>query len=455
MGPAMRRVGIVTTVFCSAAIGSVTSQHIRLKKHSDGYTKPVGIVVAPDDEKSRLFVVEKGGLIKIVSTDGKSTNSAPFLDATELLGVCDGGYCDETGLLGLTFHPDYAKNGRFFINYTNHHRTKRDEEMPDWCSKKLLQTFVSEFKVDSLNPDLADPTSEVRILEIKQPYCNHNAGDLAFGPRDGYLYITSGDGGSANDPEGYGQNQKTLLGKLLRIDVDKKSGYKNYAIPSDNPFVDDPSFLDEIWAYGLRNPWRISFDTKTDNLFIADVGQYLWEEVNFQPAASTGGQNYGWNTTEGFHCFTKVEACDENDTSLTMPILEYPHDDTGGISITGGHVYRGKKEKALVGWYFYGDYGKGKIWGTKKKNKKWKVKLMHDSTGLSISSFGRDADGYLYVADYGKGDIHKIMTPCADSTKFKRKNKDCAWVAEKSFRITKFCKKKAFKKNCVKTCNAC
>eukprot|EP00588_Corethron_pennatum_P015175 CAMPEP_0194271470 /NCGR_PEP_ID=MMETSP0169-20130528/5236_1 /TAXON_ID=218684 /ORGANISM="Corethron pennatum, Strain L29A3" /LENGTH=379 /DNA_ID=CAMNT_0039013819 /DNA_START=7 /DNA_END=1143 /DNA_ORIENTATION=- len=371
MGPAMRRVGIITTVFCSAAIGSVTSQHhIRLKKHSGGYTKPDGIAVVPGD-KNRLFVVEKGGLIKIVSTDGKSTNPAPFLNATELLGVCDRGYCDEMGLLGLTFHPKYTENGRFFINYSNFHRTKTVEDGATWCSKKLLQTFVSEFKVDSYNPDLADPTSEVRILEIEQPYCNHNAGDLAFGPRDGYLYITSGDGGSGGDPEGYGQNQKTLLGKLLRIDVDNKSGGKNYAIPPDNPFVDDSSTLDEIWAYGLRNPWRISFDTKTDNLFIADVGQDEWEEVNLQPAASKGGQNYGWNTMEGLHCFPAGESCDKNDKSLTMPILEYPHNDTGGFSITGGHVYRGKKEKekALVGWYFYGDYVSGKIWGTKKSRK--------------------------------------------------------------------------------------
>jgi len=452
LGPAMRRAGIVSTVFFSAAIGSVSSQQkqITFKKHSDGYTKPNGIVVPPNDTSSRLFVVEKGGLIKIVSTDGKTSNSSPFLDATELIGVCgeDDGYCEETGLLGLTFHPDYAENGRFFINYTQHHETKTVEGGPDWCSNKLLQTFVSEFKVDDYNQDLADPMSKVDILKFTQPYCNHNAGDIAFG-QDGYLYVTSGDGGSGGDPEGYGQNPKTMLGKLLRIDVDNKSGDKNYSIPSTNPFVDDPSTLDEIWAYGLRNPWKISFDR--GHLYIADVGQSLWEEVNFQPRSSKGGENYGWNKMEGFHCFS--EDCDENDKSLTSPILEYPHK-PDGCSITGGHVYRGRKEKALIGWYFYGDYCTGKVWATKKRNKEWKVKLMHNETGFKITSFGQDTAGNLYVVDYTKAEIHKILT-CADNAKFKRKNKTCKWVASKKGRIERFCEVSKFQKNCRKTCDTC
>jgi len=411
---------------------------IWLKSHSDGYENPVGIVVVESDP-SRFFVVERDGLIKIVSKDGKMINATPFLDASDLLGECTG-YCDERGLLGLVFHPNFADNGKFFINYTQ----KNNEG--------FLSTIVSQFIVDASDPDIANQGSEIIILQFTQPYVNHNGGDIKFGP-DGYLYVASGDGGSGGDPQGYGQNRKTMLGKILRIDVDKTSPEQNYGIPPDNPFVSDTSTFPEVWAYGVRNPWRISFDMVKGDLYIADVGQNVWEEVNFQVSSSTGGQNYGWNKMEGFHCFT--EGCDPDDNTLTLPILEYKHVE-GACSITGGYVDRGKN-KYLNGRYFYGDYCNGNIWATKRIDNEWSVDLMYKFTGLEISSFGQDTDGNVYVVDLN-GAIYKL-NKCKDNKNFRLNlssgKKSCKWIEKKPSRIKEHCKNQKVEKKCRKTCGKC
>lgn len=428
---------IVISIFLWLINPACAKPKVWLKSHSDGYQNPVGIAVVESDP-SRLFVVERGGLIKIVSVNGKTINTDPFLDASSLLGECTG-YCEERGLLGLAFHPDYANNGKFFINYTQEN------------NEGALSTIVSQFTNDESDPDVANTESEIIILQFNQPYSNHNGGDIKFGP-DGYLYIASGDGGSGGDPQGYGQNRVTMLGKILRIDVDNTSNGKNYAIPPENPFVSDSSTLPEVWAYGVRNPWRISFDMVEGDLYIADVGQYAWEEVNFQDSSSTGGQNYGWNKMEGFHCFE--EGCDPDDNTLTLPILEYGHFE-GACSITGGYVNRGKN-KYLNGRYFYGDYCNGNIWATKRIDDEWSVDLMYESTGLYISSFGQDTAGNVYVVGLNPGAIYKLNR-CQDNKKFRLDTgqKACKWIKKKPSRIEKHCKKKKVQNKCRKTCDNC
>jgi len=353
---------------------------ITLSKHSEGFDSPVAIVDARDGRK-RFYVVERGGTITIVKRNGNVKN-VPFLDVSSNLGPCDG-YCAERGLLGLVFHPAYADNGYLYINYTS-----EDEDTGE------LKTIVSRFERNSTHPGYAVKNSELILLSFTQPYSNHNAGDLAFGP-DGYLYITSGDGGYFGDPLNNGQDLNTMLGKILRIDVDNASNGKNYAVPSDNPFVSDSNSLDEIWAYGLRNPWKISFDSSTGDLFIADVGQNEWEEVNYQSSTSSGGENYGWRLMEGNHCYNPETNCDSE--GLKMPILEYAHVDNA-CSVTGGYRYRGKRTK-MVGTYFYGDYCNGHIWGaTMEENGTWTTELVKESSGLFITSFGEDILGHIYVA---------------------------------------------------------
>jgi len=431
-----KRVGYINSIlFCLLANYSTAQPAIRLKKHADGFLNPVGFAVIKDDP-SRLFVVEQGGLIKVVSKNGKTTNTIPFLNVSTLLGSSGG----EKGLLGLAFHPQYTSNRKFYINYTQE-------------KAGVLTTIISQFLADASQPDVAISDSETVILQYTQPYGNHNGGDIQFGS-DGYLYIASGDGGRGGDPHNNGQMRSTVLGKILRIDVDNSSNGQNYAIPASNPFVSDPSALDEIWAYGVRNPWRISFDMEKGDLFIADVGQQQWEEVNFQSVSSTGGQNYGWNKMEGFHCY--LQGCNLNDKSLQPPILEYEHIN-GACSITGGYVHRGEN-KFMNGRYFYGDYCNGNIWSTKRVDDKWVVKLMYESTGLYISSFGQDTDGNVYVVDIAQGAVYKLLR-CADVKKFKFKvpsgKKGCNWVKQKENRIKKHCKKNNVKRNCRKTCGKC
>jgi glucose/arabinose dehydrogenase len=335
---------------------------------ADGFNRPLYLTTAGDGS-GRLFVVEQGGRIFVLK-DGARIET-PFLDVSSLLSrdVFNGGY-SERGLLGLVFSPDYANNGLFFINYTDGNGN----------------TVVARYHAEG---DTADPNSAVTILTQQQPYPNHNGGMMAFGP-DGYLYIALGDGGSGGDPQGNGQKLDTWLGKILRIDVSGDA----YAVPPDNPFVSQQGAKPEIWAYGLRNPWRFSFDRATGDLYIGEVGQDAWEEVDFQPADSKGGENYGWNRYEGTHPYAGG-----NTTGLTMPVAEYPHQQ--GISISGGYVYRGAKIPELVGAYFYGDFGTGTIWSLyRDANGQWQNNVFMRLQGTTISSFGQDEDGELYVVNY-------------------------------------------------------
>lgn len=331
-----------------------------------GLSQPVYVTHAGDDS-GRLFVVEQGGTIRVFQ-DGKLLEK-PLLDVSALVSRDD----SERGLLGLAFHPRFTQNGWFFINYTD---LKGD-------------TVVARYTITPSNANTADPQSAQIIITVDQPYPNHNAGQLAFGP-DGYLYFGLGDGGSANDPHKNGQNPHVLLGKMLRLNVNSD----NYTIPADNPFADDADFAPEIWAWGLRNPWRYSFDRATGDLYIADVGQNVWEEVNFQPADSLGGENYGWNGFEGSHPFSDTAL----PNSVVMPIAEYSHSD--GCSITGGYVYRGAAIPALQGTYIFGDFCSGTTWMTRRDaSGAWQTeKLMN--TGRVISSFGEDQAGELYLVDY-------------------------------------------------------
>ena len=340
---------------------------------AQGLDNPTTIANAADGS-NRLFVLEQKGTVRILR-DG-ALNAIPFLDITSR--VRSGG---ERGLLGIAFPPDFATSKTFYVDYTN--RTG------------IGNTSIDSFRVGS-NPDQADPASRKKLLGIVQPYANHNGGQLAFGPA-GLLYIGMGDGGSGGDPHGNGQRKDTLLGKILRIDV--RSGTSPYAIPAGNPFGN------EIWAYGMRNPWRFSFDRKTGDLYIADVGQNKVEEINFQPTGAGAGANYGWNVMEGSRCFVKQECSKEG---LTLPVAEY-FQGKGDCSVTGGYVYRGSIAQ-LQGIYLYGDYCSGRIWGLRKSGSKWSSRLLID-TRYAISTFGEDEKGELYLADHDSGTIFKIGVP--------------------------------------------
>lgn len=345
-----------------------------LEPVADGFTRPL-LVTHAGDGSGRLFVVEQGGVIWVLE-NGQRLDT-PFLDVTDRVSPeARSSSYTERGLLGLAFHPDYAENGVFFINYTDRTGT----------------SITSRYHVSADDPNRADPASEEQILVVEQPYANHNGGHLAFGP-DGYLYLALGDGGSGGDPQGHAQNLRTLLGTILRLDVNTAEGY---AIPADNPFVNREDARPEIWAWGLRNPWRFSFDRETGDLYIADVGQNAWEEVNFQPASSPGGENYGWSAYEGAQIYSgRAPASD-----VVMPIAQYSHSGTGGCSVTGGHVYRGEAIPDLVGTYFYGDWCTGTIWAASQNaDGSWNARPVLES-GLSISSFGEDEAGELYVVDY-------------------------------------------------------
>ena len=355
---------------------------IELQPVATGLVNPVAITHAGDGS-GRLFITLQSG--KIVIHDGTRILPTPFLDIRPL--VLSGG---ERGLLSVAFHPNYRNDGLFFVNYTN---TAGD-------------TVVARYSV-SQDPNVADPQSATILLTIMQPYANHNGGQLQFG-RDGYLYIGMGDGGSAGDPFNNGQNLGTLLGKILRIDTD---GALPYAIPPDNPFVGTEGARGEIWALGLRNPWRFSFYRLTGDLFIADVGQNSWEEVDYQPAGSPGGENYGWRLMEGKHCYNPSSNC--NTGALTLPIIEYAHgpNDSVGCAITGGYRYRGTKNPALREIYFYGDLCTGRIWGASQQaGGGWTTTELLD-TSLSITTFGEDEAGEIYVAHYSSsaGAIYRIV----------------------------------------------
>ncbi len=342
-----------------------------------GLTFPLGLSAPPGDP--RLFVVEKDGTIRIVR-DGALV-AEPFLDVSAKISRGS-----EQGLLGLAFHPEFAANGRFFVNYTDVDG----------------RTRIAAYRA-SAEPDRADPASEEILLTIEQPFSNHNGGGLAFGP-DGFLYIGMGDGGSGGDPLGNGQDRGDLLGSLLRIDVSAASGY---TIPPGNPFVGEQGARGELWDLGLRNPWRFSFDRATGDLYIADVGQSEREEIDVATSAGGGGRglNYGWNTMEGSVCYGGG-TCDR--TGLVVPVVEYAHDQ--GCSVTGGYVYRGAAVPAIAGHYFYADYCQGWVRSFRYQNgvaieaREWSSL----EPGGPVASFGEDSSGELYILDAG-GSVYRLV----------------------------------------------
>jgi glucose/arabinose dehydrogenase len=370
--------GCDTRALTDAPAGGHGWPGVKLAKIVGGLKQPTHIAHAGDGS-GRLFLVEKAGRIRVYQSG--SLPETPFLDITSR--VTSSGY--EQGLLSVAFPPDYQKKGHFYVNYTG----------------KYGATVVARYRVTE-DPGVADAAREEVVLTVSQPYANHNGGQLAFGP-DGFLYIGMGDGGSGGDPLGHGQNAGTLLGAMLRIDVE--SGRKPFAVPAGNLFVGEPGARSEIWATGLRNPWRFSFDKKTGDLYIADVGQDRYEEVNVQLAGSGGGENYGWNVMEGMHCYRKTP-CER--AGLALPVAEYTHR-AGNCSITGGIMHRAGAHPGLNGIYLYADFCSGRLWGLRKRGGSWERALLLE-TGLSVSTFGEDEDGNVYLADFQTGTLYRIET---------------------------------------------
>jgi glucose/arabinose dehydrogenase len=352
------------------------------------FTRPVDLQHAGDGT-DRIFVVEQAGRILVFPNDRDATTSEVFLDIRGRVNNSG----NEEGLLGLAFHPDYENNGYFFADYT---------------ASSPRRTVIAQFNVDGSNPNRADPNSILVILEVNQPFSNHNGGQIAFGP-DGFLYISLGDGGSAGDPGNNGQNRQTLLGSILRIDVDNPAGGKNYSIPSDNPFVgNSSSFREEIYAFGLRNPWRFSFDPANGRLWAADVGQNRFEEIDI----IENGKNYGWRIMEASSCFNPSSGC--NVTGLQLPIWEYSHG--VGNSVTGGYVYHGPGRPELDGAYIYADFGSGRIWFLRYDgvNPAENTELL--DTSLLISSFGVDQQGELYICAFD-GRLYRFKPATTDTNR--------------------------------------
>ncbi|MEO8431548.1 MAG: PQQ-dependent sugar dehydrogenase [Acidobacteriota bacterium] len=360
---------------------------IALRRLATGLASPTNISHAGD---SRIFLVLKGG--QVVIWNGASIRTTPFLDIAALVSTNS-----EEGLLGLAFHPQYATNGWFYIYYTN-------------TSGSLV---IARYHVLASDPNRADPASGVSLLTIPHPtFQNHNGGNLKFGP-DGYLYIGTGDGGSGGDPSCNAQRSDVLLGKLLRIDVDQNTtAPPYYGIPPTNPFAGAGDPLDEIWARGLRNPWRFSFDRLTGDLFIADVGQGEREEIDFQPEDSTGGENYGWRVMEGENCYSTtscpayVPPC--GSAALAAPIVTYGHGN-GDCSVTGGYRYRGSTIPLLAGRYLYGDFCSGRIWSAAQAGPAW-TPALHATTAANVSSFGEGPAGELYLTTLN-GAFYRIVGP--------------------------------------------
>ena len=378
--PAATTTSPTPTPNATASAKPADPDHLRLVAFASGLNRPINVTNAGDGS-NRLFVNEQDGVIRVVEPDG-ALRSEPFLDIRRL--VLSGG---ERGLLGLAFHPDFPAQPRIYVDYTR---------VPDGA------TVIAEFHATA---DRADLASERVVMLIPQPFANHNGGQLAFGP-DGYLYIGMGDGGSGGDPFGNGQNTHALLGKILRIDVDGQPATgKAYAIPHDNPFapagIRPGAGAPEVWAYGLRNPWRFSFDSANGDLYIGDVGQSAWEEIDRQPADSRGGENYGWNQMEGDHCYRP--GC--NPSLYIKPIAEYGHDQV--CAVIGGYVYRGSRQPSLRGVYVFSDNCSGILWTLQVDAGRLAPKVVLDS-GSSISSFGVGDDGEIYAADL-RGNISHVV----------------------------------------------
>lgn len=363
--------------------GVVAGPQIRLALRASGLSNP-DFVTSARDGTGRLFVVEQTGKIKIYVNG--AVLATPFLSIGSQVSK---GY--EQGLLGLAFHPNYTSNRKLYVNFTDVNG----------------DTVIREYRASSTNPNVVATSTARTILKVGQPYANHNGGMLAFGP-DGYLYIGLGDGGSSGDPGNRAQNKDTLLGKILRIDINHTRSGHNYTWPSSNPFVGHPG-RNEIWQIGARNPWRFSFDRANGNLWIGDVGQNKYEEIDRAVKTSSGagrGINWGWRVMEGFHCYNPSTGC--STSGKTKPVLEYNHD-AGRCSVTGGYVYRGKLIPALVGSYVFGDFCSGEIWYVSSTAASPAgEKLLLDSD-LTISSFGENASGELYVLDHDGGKLYAIV----------------------------------------------
>ncbi|MBC8369557.1 MAG: PQQ-dependent sugar dehydrogenase [Planctomycetes bacterium] len=378
------RFSILVGLFCLAASSSSAQTQLKLEQVGNSFGKPL-LTLSPPGDASRLFVVDQNGYIRIVK-DGVQLSTV-FLDVDQISS--SGG---ERGLLGMAFHPQFASNGYFFINYTDNSG----------------DTQISRYQVSVANQDVANPSSRLDILNIDQPYSNHNGGCIRFGP-DGYLYIGTGDGGSANDPQNRAQNGSSLLGKMLRIDIDNGAPY---AIPASNPFVGITNVRDEIWAIGLRNPWRFNFDSETGDMYIADVGQNDWEYVHFEPAGDAGGRNYGWKILEGTHCFSPSTNC--NTTGLEMPIYEYGHTffPSFNCCIIGSEMYRGKSMARMQGRYFFSDACSQDLWSFRYDPQTNSVSGYTDHTAESnvpgtSTSLGTDANGEVYVCR--SANVYKLV----------------------------------------------
>ena len=375
----MRKISLLSVLFLFFSYNTEIAAQLELEfpLYASGFNSPVSMAHAGDE---RLFIVERPGTISILDGEG-NTLSEPFLAIQGR--ILSGG---ERGLLGLAFHPQYAQNGQFYVNYT---RTGDGA------------TVISRFNVTSEDPNVADPDSELIILTIAQPFSNHNGGGITFGP-DGYLYIGMGDGGSGGDPQDNSQNPLTLLGKMLRIDVDNG---EPYSIPEDNPFFGDDFHLDEIYALGLRNPWRFAFDSQNGDLWIADVGQNAWEEINRQEGGTPGGQNYGWRCYEGFEEFN-LEDC-QDISAYTMPVAVYGRG--VGCSVSGGTVYRGTAIDGLIGAYIYADYCFDNIWTiTVDSNGNYVNEIITTSGINNTVGIFEGSDHELYLISLNSGNIHKI-----------------------------------------------
>ncbi|MCH2100928.1 MAG: PQQ-dependent sugar dehydrogenase [Planctomycetes bacterium] len=359
---------------------SSSAQQVMTTELVDNFDSPLQ-VVSPTGDFDRIFVVEQDGIVRVVKNG--TTLTTPFLDITSRTNEFR-----EQGLLGVAFHPSYAENGWIFVHYTN----------------LSGNTRLDRFTVDASDPDVIDINSRVNLLKVNQPYVNHNGGMLAFG-EDGYLYLALGDGGSSGDPGNRSQDGQTLLGKMLRLDV----SVAPYLIPVDNPFVGDPNVRDEIWSIGLRNPWRFSFDRVTGDMWIGDVGQNDYEEINFE-FAGDGGLNYGWRIMEGGHCFNPSSGC--NQAGLVFPIQEYAQrGNPRPCSVTGGYVYRGESMATMHGRYFYADYCSGQTWSFRRDAQRMVTDFVEHTSELksgSIASFGEDANGELYLCML-EGPVYRIV----------------------------------------------
>ncbi|MCC6453651.1 MAG: PQQ-dependent sugar dehydrogenase [Caldilineaceae bacterium] len=392
--------GLLGIMNAYASPGAVTWPAIHLRLIEDGFNNPIEVTHA-NDGSNRLFVLERGGLVHIVQ-DGQRLTT-PFLDISDRVFIT----CGECGLLGIAFPPNFAEEGYFFVNYIS----KTNQVPPDTGDPNTIHdTVIARFHISD-DPNVADAASEEPILKINQPASNHNGGHILFGP-DEYLYIGMGDGGEGGDFFDNAQNPASLHGKILRIEVGATG---TYTVPADNPFVDTQGFRDEIWAWGLRNPWRFHFDRATGDLYIADVGQGNYEEINHIAAADigNGGQNYGWPIVEGNVCYPPGGAQDCDRTGLTAPVIIYDHAN-GDCSVTGGFVYASlDPNQAPI--YLYGDFCTGRIWGMQKDGAAWATSELLN-TDFRITTFGDDETGNVYVVSYDGGEIYQIDEPLPTAT---------------------------------------